>query len=124
MSWSLAALGLVVIGSVLLTVGTAAQAWANFTGYQDLYGTLFKRPVIVIESWRQMVPPARSKLESFLRWLFAPWWVFILFWVPPKPEPTNGAQPEPTTGAQPEPTTGAQPEPTNEHSLSRLTSTA
>ena len=37
MSWALAATWLTVAGSLLLTFGTGAQAWANLTEYRDLF---------------------------------------------------------------------------------------
>lgn len=36
MSWALAEAWAVVAGSLLLTAGTGAQAWANVTEYRDL----------------------------------------------------------------------------------------
>ena len=37
MSWALAATWLTAAGSLLLTFGTGAQAWANLTEYRDLF---------------------------------------------------------------------------------------
>jgi hypothetical protein len=37
MSWAQAASWLTVAGSLLLTFGTGAQAWANLTEYRDLF---------------------------------------------------------------------------------------
>ena len=39
MSWGLAAGWITVAGLLLLTVGTAAQAWANLSEYRDLFRT-------------------------------------------------------------------------------------
>jgi hypothetical protein len=40
MGWSLAAAWMIVAGSVLLTIGTGAQAWANLSEYRDLISRL------------------------------------------------------------------------------------
>jgi hypothetical protein len=38
MGWGLAANWVIVAGSVLLTIGTGAQAWASLSEYGDLFG--------------------------------------------------------------------------------------
>jgi hypothetical protein len=75
MSWAIAANWLAVIGTLVLTFGTGAQAWANLAEFKSLQASVsedasdaFKKtfPDVVV----QLIPGERSSSPFRLAWMW------------------------------------------------------